>query len=166
MDNNVRTWMNPEDELDIQLTEYDISSNPNDFNVLTITNFLETGSIVIPPYQRNYTWEKARASKLIESLVLGLPVPQLFLFEETKNRFAILDGQQRLLSIYFFTKKRFPKKDQRAFLREIFVERGGFLDGILSDDKYFEPFNIHLPAVGGEEKSPLHVTFPLGFDPV
>jgi Protein of unknown function DUF262 len=156
MNDNLRTWMELADEPDIQLTEYDISANPNDFNVITITNFLEAGSIILPPYQRNYTWEKARASKLIESLVLGLPVPQLFLYEEAKNRFAILDGQQRLLSVYFFRKKRFPRKNQRSFLREVFDEKGGFPDGILSDDKYFEPFNIHLPAVGGEDKSSLH----------
>jgi hypothetical protein len=156
MSDDPKTWMPVEDEPDIQLTEYDISANPNDFNVLTVTNFLDSGSIVLPPYQRNYTWDKARASKLIESLVLGLPVPQLFLYEEGKNRFAILDGQQRLLSIYFFTKKRFPRKSQRSTLREVFVDEGGFTAAILSDDKYFEPFNIHLPAVGGEDKSPLH----------
>ncbi len=151
-----KTWMPQDDEADLQITEYDISSNPNDFNVMTVTSFLGSGAIVLPPYQRNYIWDKSRASKLIESLVLGLPVPQLFLYEEAKNRFAILDGQQRLLSIYFFTKKRFPKKNQRSILREIFVAQGGFPVAILSDDRYFEPFNIHLPAVGGEEKSPIH----------
>jgi hypothetical protein len=144
------------DEPDIQLTEYDITSTPNDFNVLTISSYLGAGSIILPPYQRNYIWDKSRASKLIESLILGLPVPQLFLYEEAKNRFAILDGQQRLLSIYFFMKKRFPRKTQRMTLRDIFAEAGGFPDRVLSDNKYFQAFNIHLPAVGGEDRSPLH----------
>jgi len=143
-------------EPDIQLTEYDITSSANDFNVLTIISYIESGSIVLPPYQRNYTWDKKRASKLIESLILGLPVPQVFLYEEKRNRFAILDGQQRLLSIYFFRKKRFPKMAKRAELREIFSERGVFPESILSDDNYFDSFNIQLPAIGGEERSPLH----------
>ena len=156
MTDTVETFMEPDDETDIHLTEYDITSAPNDFNVMTITSFLETGSIILPPYQRNYTWDKRRASKLIKSLVLGLPVPQLFLYEEGKNRFAILDGQQRLMSVYFFRKKRFPRKEKRAELREIFAQKGVYPDSLLSDDKYFEPFNIYLPAVGGEEKSPLH----------
>ena len=156
MNDKAKTWMERQDEPDIQLTEYDITAAPNDFNVLTITNFVDQGSVILPPYQRNYTWDKGRASKLIESLILGLPVPQLFLYEEARNRFAILDGQQRLLSIYFFRKKRFPRKTQRAHLREVFAEKGGFSDSVLSDDKLFEPFNIYLPAVGGELRSPLH----------
>ncbi|MGA9766510.1 MAG: DUF262 domain-containing protein [Rhodomicrobium sp.] len=151
-----KTWMEEGDEPDIQVTEYDITSTPNDFNVLTISSFLDAGSIILPPYQRNYIWDKARASKLIESLILGLPVPQLFLYEEAKNRFAILDGQQRLLSIYFFMKKRFPRKTQRMTLRDIFAEAGGFPERVLADNKYFQPFSVHLPAVGGEDRSPLH----------
>lgn len=51
-------------------------------------------------------------------------MPQIFLYEEARNRFAILDGQQRLMSIYFFRKKRFPKMDRRAELREMFAAKG------------------------------------------
>jgi Protein of unknown function DUF262 len=156
MAKQANTFMESEDEPGVQLIEYDITSSANDFNVLTITNYIETGSIILPPYQRNYTWDKKRASKLIESLVLGLPVPQVFLYEEARNRFAILDGQQRLMSIYFFRKKRFPRMTKRAELREVFADKGVFPDAILSDDVYFDSFNIQLPAMGGEERSPLH----------
>jgi len=65
-----------EDVNDTQIDEYDITAAPNDFNVLTIYNFLEAGSVRIPGFQRNYVWDLGRASKLIESLLLGLPVPQ------------------------------------------------------------------------------------------
>lgn len=156
MEDNSKTWMEPSSEPDIQLTEFDISSSPNDFNVATIASFLEAGSIILPPYQRNYTWDKARASKLIESVILGLPIPQLFFYEENRNKFSVLDGQQRLLSIYFFMKKRFPKREQRSYLREIFVAKGGFPSEILSDDAYFESFNIYLPGYEGEKSSVLH----------
>jgi uncharacterized protein with ParB-like and HNH nuclease domain len=67
-----------EDE-DQQIDEYDITSSPNDFNVLTLHNFVESGAVRIPGFQRNFVWDHARASKLIESLILGLPVPQIFL---------------------------------------------------------------------------------------
>ena len=66
MTDDRKTWMDEGEQTDIQLTEYDITSAPNDFNVLTISSFLEKGSIVLPPYQRNYIWDKTRASKLIE----------------------------------------------------------------------------------------------------
>src|SRR4051794_10501912 len=67
---------------DLTVDEYDIVSAPNDWNVSTIVNFIESGAVKIPPFQRNYVWDIKRASKLIESLLLGLPVPQVFLFEE------------------------------------------------------------------------------------
>jgi uncharacterized protein with ParB-like and HNH nuclease domain len=95
---------------DIQVGEYDITAAPNDFNVLTINSFLESGAVRIPGFQRNYVWDLGRASKLIESLILGLPVPQVFLYEVERNRFLVIDGQQRLMSIYYFVKQRFPRK--------------------------------------------------------
>ncbi|MGP0039850.1 MAG: hypothetical protein ACLPJW_03995, partial [Rhodomicrobium sp.] len=41
-------------------------------------------------------------------------------------------------------------------LRDIFAEAGGFPERVLADNKYFQPFSVHLPAVGGEDRSPLH----------
>jgi uncharacterized protein with ParB-like and HNH nuclease domain len=130
---------------DIQIDEYDITATPNDFNVSTLFNFVESGAVRIPGFQRNYVWDRNRASKLIESLILGLPVPQLFLYEQSRNRFLVIDGQQRLMSIYYFIKKRFPKKEKRSDLRTIFEETGNIPDEILHDDEYFETFNLRLP---------------------
>ena len=81
---------------------------------------------------------------LIESLILGLPVPQIFLYEQSKNNFLILDGQQRLLSIYFFIKKRFPKRDAIGKIRESFLREGTLKADILADDDLFENFNLKL----------------------
>jgi uncharacterized protein with ParB-like and HNH nuclease domain len=126
-----------EDADEIQIDEYDITAAPNDFNILTIYNFLEAGSVRIPGFQRNYVWDLGRASKLIESLLLGLPVPQIFLYETGRNEFLVIDGQQRLMSIYYFMKQRFPKKEKRGELRTIFDERGSIPDEVLHDDKFF-----------------------------
>lgn len=134
-----------EDADDLQIEEYDITSAPNDFNVLTIHNFLESGAVRIPGFQRNFVWDIGRASKLIESLVLGLPVPQVFLYEVERNRFLVIDGQQRLMSIYYFIKQRFPRKDRRSELRIIFDQHGNIPDSVLHDDNYFENFRLKLP---------------------
>jgi uncharacterized protein with ParB-like and HNH nuclease domain len=88
--------------------EYDVTSSPNDFNVHTLCSFLEVGIISLPAFQRHYVWDKKRASKFIESLLIGLPVPQIFLYEQEKNKFLIIDGQQRYFTIYFFLKKALP----------------------------------------------------------
>ncbi|MBP0453476.1 DUF262 domain-containing protein [Kitasatospora sp. RG8] len=127
-----------------QISEYDIVSAPNDFNTLTINSFIDEGAIQTPGFQRNYVWDVKRASKLIESLILGLPVPQVFLYEESRNKFLIIDGQQRLLTVYFFMKERFPRKEKRGELRKIINTKGGLTEEILADDDFFVPFKLQL----------------------
>ena len=72
------------------VTEYDITSTPNDFNISTIFSLIDNGVIKMPPFQRNYVWDEKRASKLIESIIIGLPVPQVFLYEQGKNSFYVI----------------------------------------------------------------------------
>lgn len=126
--------------------EYDITAAPNDFNIRTIFDFIESGAVKIPGFQRNYVWDQRRASKLIESIIIGLPIPQVFLYEESRNNFLVIDGQQRLMTIYYFIKQRFPKKEKRATLRAIFSEHGKIPDEILQNDEYFSKFNLRLIA--------------------
>lgn len=129
-----------------QIEEYDITATPNDFNVLTIFNFIESGAIRVPNFQRNYVWDLTKASKLIESLVLGLPVPQIFLYEADKNTYDVIDGQQRLMSIFYFMKMRFPRMQERARLRIIYDEHNNEVpESFLYDDQYFTTFNLKLP---------------------
>lgn len=144
--NSETTWFDDyaEDADDIQIEEYDITAAPNDFNVLTIYSFLESGAVRIPGFQRNFVWDLGRASKLIESLILGLPVPQVFLYEVDRNKFLVIDGQQRLMSIYYFLKQRFPKKEKRSELRTIFDQHGQIPDNVVHDDDYFENFRLKL----------------------
>lgn len=133
-----------EEEDDLQIDEYDITATPNDFNVSTLFNFIESGAVRIPGFQRNFVWDQVRASKLIESLILGIPVPQLFLYEQARNRFLVIDGQQRLMSIYYFIKRRFPRKEKRVEIRAIFDREGKIPDEVLHDDQYFDDFKLKL----------------------
>ena len=142
-DNRFDDYVGEDDEL--QVDEYDISVTPNDFNVMTLNSFIESGAVRIPGFQRNFVWDIRRASKLIESLIVGLPVPQIFLYEQARNNFLVIDGQQRLMSIYYFVKKRFPRRDKRPRLRAIFDEHGGIPDSVLHDEDYFQSFNLRLP---------------------
>ena len=135
-----------EDQDELQIEEYDITASPNDFNVMTLHSFVDTGSVRIPGFQRNFVWDIGRSSRLIESLILGLPVPQLFLYEQERNKFLVIDGQQRLMSIYYFIKKRFPRKERRADIRRIFDQEGTIPDKVLYDDKYFQTFNLRLAS--------------------
>lgn len=131
--------------------QYDISVIPNDFNVMTINTLLEQKIIEIPVFQRNFVWDKKRASKFIESLILGLPVPQLFFYQKEKNKYIVIDGQQRLFTIYFFLKKRFPKKDKRAYIRKIFNQYGEISKELLMDNTYFQDFKLSFDRLENGE---------------
>jgi len=153
-----KSWFDDyaDDDADFEIDEYDITAIPNDFNLLTLFSFVEEGAIKIPGFQRNYVWDRPRASKLIESLILGIPVPQIFLYEQSRNSFLVIDGQQRLMSIYYFMKRRFPRRDKRAAIRRIFDENGGVPDGILQDDEYFEDFKLSIKSGHPNKKNKFH----------
>lgn len=138
------------------IQEYDITASPNDFNIKTMFDFIESSALVIPGFQRNYVWDIARASKLIESILLGLPIPQIFLYEENRNKFLVIDGQQRLMSIYYFVKQRFPRKEKRVELRRIFGEYGSIPDEVIEDDTYFRKFNLSLSELVPGQKNKFH----------
>ena len=86
-----------------------------DWTTETILTQISKGNILLNPrFQRRDAWNKKRKSKFIESLVLGLPVPQLVLAEskDSRGKYLVLDGKQRLLSIRQFA----SSCDDPAFL--------------------------------------------------
>lgn len=99
---------------------YDISSYGADYTVDSIVRRLNDNNIFIPPFQRDYVWNQAEASRLIESLLLGLPVPGIFLAKEQEsNKLYVIDGQQRLKSLQFFFNGFFnPHKEDK--LKRVF----------------------------------------------
>ncbi|MBV7299301.1 DUF262 domain-containing protein [Enterovibrio paralichthyis] len=134
------------------INEFQLTTTPNDFNISTIISFISSKVFKIPAFQRHYVWDIKRASKLIESLLIGLPIPQIFLYESGKNEFLVIDGQQRLMTLYYFFNGRFPKKEKRSELRAIFDEQGYIPEKIMQDDNYFQRFNLRLDGlVDGQE---------------
>lgn len=59
---------------------------------------------MLPDYQRSFVWKKPDADQFIESLLMNIPIPSLYVTEtnDSKNRFAIVDGLQRLTTLKFF----------------------------------------------------------------
>ncbi len=98
------------DELsEILPTAFSITSYGADYPVDGLVKRIEDGDIVIPlfrmqpeegqttvGFQREFVWKKSQADRFIESLLLGLPVPGIFLVKEPNGKFLVLDGQQRL----------------------------------------------------------------------
>ena len=80
----------------------------SDWTTETILRQLDRGNIDInPAFQRRDAWTLARKSKFIESLILGLPIPQLVLAESKRKKgaFIVIDGKQRLLTLRQFAAK-------------------------------------------------------------
>lgn len=57
---------------------------------------------VAPVYQRHFRWDPVRCSQLIESLALGIPIPNLFMATNTDNTWEVVDGVQRLSAVAKF----------------------------------------------------------------
>jgi Protein of unknown function DUF262 len=98
--------------------EYDITSYPSDYTIDVLHQMKDRGDIVIPEYQRKYVWKIEQASLLVESFLLGLPVPPLFLYVRDDNKAEVIDGQQRLLSMMYFLEGYFGEPDAKGRRKE------------------------------------------------
>ena len=87
---------------------YQISYYPADITLKGYLDKWDAGQLEIPPFQRSYVWDQVRASKLIESFLIGLPVPGVFLYKErATNKLQVIDGQQRILTAIRYFKNEF-----------------------------------------------------------
>jgi hypothetical protein len=81
----------------------------NNFLLPQIRTLITDGQIINmrPEYQRRLRWNDKQKSKLIESLLLNIPIPSVFLFEGEAARYEVMDGQQRLTTIKEFMNNEF-----------------------------------------------------------
>lgn len=74
-----------------------------DYNLGTLSELVREGTIdVAPRYQRRERWDRQRQSLLIESFLMNVPVPPIFLNEDQYGAYSVIDGKQRLLAIAEF----------------------------------------------------------------
>lgn len=83
--------------------KFTISSYGADYTVDSLVKRMRGGAFRIPDFQRKFVWTSKHASKFIESLLMGLPVPGIFLYKEADtNEHLVIDGQQRLRTLQAF----------------------------------------------------------------
>ncbi len=76
---------------------------PADLSLRTIAEMVDRGAIDIrPSYQRRERWSKKKQSALIESFLLNIPVPPIYLAEDSFGKYSLVDGQQRVSSVHAF----------------------------------------------------------------
>lgn len=95
--------------------KFEIINYPADITLRGYHDQWKSGQLVVPEFQREYVWDVKKASKLIESFLLGLPVPGVFLYKtKVGNKLQIIDGQQRILSSIKYLDDKF---DDNTFFR-------------------------------------------------
>ena len=78
---------------------FNISSWGADLSFRELVNMYEDDELIKPELQRKYVWDKVEASRFIESILLGLPVPSIFLAQAGSQK-LIVDGYQRIMTVY------------------------------------------------------------------
>jgi hypothetical protein len=102
--------------------DFEITTYPADYPLEVLNQKLVNGEIEVPRFQRGFVWDLPRASLLIDSFMMGLPVPQIFLYTDDDQKLLVIDGQQRLKTVaYFFEGLWKPKADGS---RDVFRLRG------------------------------------------
>lgn len=115
-----------EDDLPKSVSFKDAVVMNADWTIETIDSQINKGNIDLQPdFQRRGAWDDTRKSRLIESIIVGMPVPNIVLAEnkEHRGRFIVIDGKQRLLSI-------------NDFIKGVYALRGLDMRSDLNDQSY------------------------------
>ena len=105
--------------------QYAITSYGADYPVDSLVKRIRSGDIFVPTFQRAFVWKHAQSSRFVESLLLGLPVPGVFLSkEEETDKLLVINGQQRLQTLRRYYEGQFGHEPfalrgvQQAYDRE------------------------------------------------
>lgn len=102
-----RRWEEAQDSLVLQSA---------DLSLGTLRQMIDSKQIDIAPrYQRRERWSAARQSSLIESFLLNIPVPPIYLSEDKIGRFSVIDGKQRLTAVHRFLTASLRLRDLATF---------------------------------------------------
>lgn len=87
-----------------------------DYNLSTLSDLVKAKTIDLQPkYQRRFRWDEERQSKLIESFLMNVPVPPVFLNEDKYGKYSVIDGKQRLTAIHDFMMGRLRLRNLEVF---------------------------------------------------
>jgi hypothetical protein len=97
------------DELNLPMSQREVLTRPSDPQVRALHEKKKRGKLVLQPeFQRLYVWDRKKASRLIESVLLRVPLPIIYLSEQPDGKEYVIDGQQRLTSLFSFIDGSFP----------------------------------------------------------
>lgn len=93
---------------DIDAEKLTVHTRQINFSLQELQNYVDANDIITDPdYQRNYIYDVKRASRLIESILIGIPIPVVYLAEEDEGVYSVIDGQQRITSFVKYLKNEY-----------------------------------------------------------
>lgn len=102
-------------ELEIPLNERKLLTQPFDFIVGSLDQQIKDGSLVLQDeFQRRVVWDDRKSSRLIESLLLNVPIPVCYFSELEDGSYSVIDGQQRLTALYRYMSNLLPLSGLRV----------------------------------------------------
>ena len=97
------------DEADVHETRNQIFTDQGDPEIESLYNKWKRGRLIVQPdFQRQFVWDLKKSSRLIESSLLDIPLPVVYISQEKDGNEYVIDGQQRLTSFFSFIDGAFP----------------------------------------------------------
>lgn len=98
-----------EEALELAAEERRLFTQPLDLSVEALVSRIDRDSLILQPeFQREYVWTPNKASLLVESILMRIPLPVIYFAETPESDWEVVDGQQRLTSLYSFVRGQFP----------------------------------------------------------
>ena len=133
------------------IKDMSIQQYKTDVGFRTLVESVDENLYIIPKYQRKYRWSKEQVVDLVESLICGLPIPPIYTCRNAENQLEILDGQQRVMSLFFYYIGYYLNKRKNSSINfsELSIGDGRFRDALL--DQYdLEELHITMSDSNGE----------------
>jgi len=93
--------------------EREVLTKAGDPEVCALHDRYKRGKLILQPdFQRQFVWDRKKSSRLIESILLSVPLPIIYLSEQPDGKEYVIDGQQRLTSLFAFIDGKFPAGDE------------------------------------------------------
>lgn len=97
------------EEGDLHADPQEISLERADRSLSELKRWFDEGDLVVDPeWQRNFVWNRKQSSKLVESFLLNIPVPVIYLARTDEDKYEVIDGLQRLKSVFDFLENKYP----------------------------------------------------------
>lgn len=127
-------------EADLEYPDLTIKIDKDQYSIYEMNRKYDRGKICMDPsFQRNFVWNNRQMAELIESVIIGIPLPLIYLAESRDGSLVVVDGRQRLTTFIRFLNDEFNLKGLR-----ILKDLNGFCFSDLEKDKKFSRYATEI----------------------